>query len=41
MLTAIGSIYLKLGNSDEAFNFFTKAMAFDSSYGNVLNLNYS
>jgi len=36
LLTAIGSIYLKLGNSDEAFKFFKNAMNYDTSYGNVI-----
>lgn len=36
LLSTIGALHLKLGNSDEAFDFFTNAMIYDSSFSNAL-----
>jgi Flp pilus assembly protein TadD len=35
LYSAIGAIYLKLGNSDEAFEYFGNAILYDSSFNNV------
>jgi hypothetical protein len=35
LYTAIGAIYLKLGNADEAFEYFGNAILYDSSFNNV------
>jgi hypothetical protein len=37
LYTAIGAIFLKLGNPDEAFEYFGNAILYDSSFNNVTN----
>lgn len=36
LLTQIGALHLKMGNTEDAYNFFTKAMNNDSSFSNAL-----
>jgi pentatricopeptide repeat protein len=35
LLSSIGALYLKLGEFDEAFEYFGNSMMYDSSFSNV------